>query len=1679
MTCNSNNGNAVCNATGGTGTFTFVWSNSSTNDSIFNLAPGTYTVTVTDINNCTATQSVTINSTLLPVITVSNIINVNCKGGDNGLITVTVAGGVPPYVYSWSNGNTTAEIDTLTAGLYILTVTDFSGCSVIDSIVITEPDLLQLSLNSYPVSCLAIDGAIKCNVLGGTAPYTYLWSNSATTDSIFGLNVGTYTVTVIDIKGCVATLSGQVVKAPDPQISLNNLVGIGCSGLPVGSIDIAVSGGTIFTYLWSNGASTQDINTLLPNTYTVTVTNEFGCTSVDSFIVTGFFPIVLSTSITNETCGAGNGTATVTAAGGNGVYTYLWSNGQTTSTTTGLVANTYTVLVSDTGVCSNSKSVTIINLANPVVTNDSIIKTLCSSSIDGAIYISVSGNGPFTYLWTGGSTLQDLINVASGSYTVTVTDTNSCVTTANFTIAPTLPLNLNMNAVSASCGVANGYAFVQVSLGTAPYTYLWTGGATTDTISNLVAATYSVTVTDKNGCSDTASVVVNASNQILYNVDSVVNVNCNGDSTGAIYVNVVNASVFSYQWSNGATTSNLLNVPAGIYTLSITGPNGCFADTTLTISQPLPIISNITSTPAGCTLAYGTATVNPTGGNGAYTYLWSSGSTLNTAVNLLSGYVSVTISDVKGCTLTDSVYVGISSQITVTSDSLNNPKCAGGNDGAIYISVNNGILPYTFIWSNGVTSEDNLNIPGGAYTVIVTDSVGCADTVSYNLFEPNALSLGFSSTPPSCIANNGSITVSVSGGTPLYTYLWSNGATDDSIFNLSPSWYTVTVTDANGCTIQDSLLLSIPGAPVLSIDSVTNVICGGAGNGAIYITTTGGTSPFNYLWSNGATDEDLLSVAGGTYTVNVTDANGCSFSLSATISENTVLQAQVFTQNAGCNSNNGFAYVVTSGGTPPYTINWLFNGSSQDTIASLFPGSYDVVVTDSNGCTTSATGIVNNSNAASIIPDSIVGVSCFGLNDGAIYISTIGGVAPFNYLWNNGNTNEDITGLAQGIYTVTVTDILGCITIFSDTVTQPDSLQFVFTVDSASCNIANGSASLVVSGGTSPYTYNWSNGSQTQSINGVLAGIYTVTVTDAHGCSLSSNVIVPNYSSPYISSSSVTGLTCFGSGDGFIDITISGGSPPFSFLWNDGNTNEDRSTLSAGTYTVTVTDIHNCTALQVFVVSEPSDIVFSIQVQDANCNTNDGSATVTGLFGGVGPYTFLWSNSVTISTISNVFAGTYTITVTDAKGCTKTGIASIGNISGPVITIDSISNILCFGGSNGYISVSVSGGNPGYTFLWSNGGTTNTISNLTAGTYNLAVTDIIGCKDFYSVNFLEPAEINLNPVLAINNPPLFNISCNGAGDGSIVLSVTGGAFPYSYSWTNGASTSAIYNLSATLYQVQVTDANGCIKKDTFLLTEPPPLMSIGGSDIEICGEDSVHLNATAPTYGYGFWSVLNGTGVFDDDKSPQAFVSGLSFGVNTFMWIVADSSSCKDTSLVIVNMLEQIDAIAGSDREICDNQVVLSATAPQFGFGLWSTFNSNGIIQDTTQALTNAFLLNVGSNVFQWTVYNGGCKDSDFVNIIRLDSLDCLTPIDLPTGFSPNGDGTNDNYVVKGILDYPDNILIVYNRWGNIVYQKTSYANEWKGTNNNGENLPEGTYYVTIKIKGYTKYANSFIDLRR
>jgi PKD repeat protein len=606
---------------------------------------------------------------------------------------------------------------------------------------------------------------------------------------------------------------------------------------------------------------------------------------------------------------------------------------------------------------------------------------------------------------------------------------------------------------------------------------------------------------------------------------------------------------------------------------------------------------------------------------------------------------------------------------------VTNISCNGGNNGAINLTPSGGLGPYTFVWNpSGQTTEDRNSLTAATYSVTITDAHGCTFQTSFPVTQPTALTATQSHTNVTCNAScNGTASVVASGGTAGYTYAWTpSGGTGSSASSLCAGTYTCTITDANGCLITKTFIITQPSA-LTATQSQTNVTCNGSCNGTATVVPSGGTPGYTYSWApSGGTAATASSLCPSNYTCTITDANGCSITKTFTITQPSAITVTPTSQtNLSCNGgSNGTASVTASGGTGSLSYNWTPGnptGDGTNSVTGLTAGTWTCTVTDANGCTNNtATFNITQPTAITSSVSSQTNISCNGGGNGSATVSASGGTPSYTYSWApSGGNAATASGLTAGTYTCTITDSNGCIKTQTVTITQPSVLSASSSSTPESCSNGNGTATATPSGGTPAYTYSWApTGGTAATASSLTAGNYTCTVTDANGCTTTTSVTVSSSAALSATITSSTNISCNGGSDGSATAAPVGGTAPFAFSWTpSGGTAATASGLSNGTYTCTITDSGGCTGSATVTITQPSVLSVSMSEVDASCANNDGTATATPS-GGTSPYAYSWNPSAqTTQTATALSGATYTCTVTDNNGCTTAGNTTVNTLT--------------------------------------------------------------------------------------------------------------------------------------------------------------------------------------------------------------------------------------------------------------------------------------------------------------------------------------------------------------------------------------------------------------------------------
>jgi gliding motility-associated-like protein len=721
---------------------------------------------------------------------------------------------------------------------------------------------------------------------------------------------------------------------------------------------------------------------------------------------------------------------------------------------------------------------------------------------------------------------------------------------------------------------------------------------------------------------------------------------------GGVWTNVPNAQSLDLTIASPAPGQTFRLLAANSFA-NLGSANCRVVSNPVTLSKRPDLLLNASSSPIGCAgQSNGAAAVGILNGAAPFTIAWNTGDATAAIGSLPAGTYSVTVTDANGCTGQAAAIVQSPAELSVVSDAQD-VSCAGGADGAILTAVSGGTPSYTYTWSNGASVGTLNGLVGGLYELTVTDQNGCTEAIAVQISEAPPLSLALSADPVSCAGiADGAVSAVVSGGTLPYAYLWSNGGNSPGLFGLAAAVYGLTVTDGAGCTISGSRPVLSP-APLDLQAGQTPVRCHGGQDGAVSpVTVSGGTAPYSYTWSNGVSTAVNNGLAAGAYVLTVTDANGCLFVETFNIPQPAPLSAQFLTDSVTCSGgNNGTAEITATGGVLPYTYSWS-QGATGPQALNLVVGAYSVTLTDAAGCTLTGAVAIGQPPLLSLAL-SADSVSCAGAADGALSAVVSGGTPPYAYLWSNGGNSPGLSGLAAADYGLTVTDAAGCTILGSRPVLSPAPLGLQAGRTQVRCpGGQDGAVSPVtVSGGTAPYSYAWSNGVSTAVNDGLAAGAYVLSVTDAKDCLLAETFEITQ-PDELIGQFATDSVTCNGDGDGAARITtLTGGTAPYTYTWSNGATGSEIANVYADLYNLTITDAAACTYIFSIAVPEPERLNLATATNNVACRGIDDGLIEVQVGGGIQPYTYLWNTGSADPLLTNLPAGDYFLTVTDAKGC--------------------------------------------------------------------------------------------------------------------------------------------------------------------------------------------------------------------------------------------------------------------------------------------------------------------------------------------------------------------------------------------------------------------------------------------
>ncbi|WP_266204430.1 T9SS type B sorting domain-containing protein [Pontibacter kalidii] len=1710
-TCGAANGSIkISNTTGGVAPYTYSIDgvNFQSATTFEGLLAGTYTVTAKDAKGCFGTSQVVVEDIAGPSDFMLTATSSTC-GASNATITVSdVAGGTSTYTYSIDGKNfqSAATFANLAAGEYTVTVKDANGCTISKAIELNDiPGPSELLLTSTASTCGESNGKIEVSgVTGGTASYTFsIDGNTFQQGAVFaGVAAGEYTVTVKDANGCTLSKKIVVENTGGPTGFLASATSSTC-GAANGKLAVTEVTGGVGPYAYSiDGVNFQEglvFENLLAGEHTITVKDKNGCTFAKTFTVGDIAgPTAVAATALPASCQNNDGSIMVGAVtGGTSEYTYSIDgrNFQTSTTFSGLASGDYTVTVKDKNGCTFTTSIKV----NQNVPTDFASTTVASTCSDSNASITVGavtgGTAPYKYSLNGGSFQASTTfgNLAAGTYNITVRDDNGCTFSKEVKVEDIAgPSALALTGKASTCGSPNASITVNgVTGGTAPYTFSLNNSAFQGSTSfgSLPAGAYELTVKDANGCTFTQAITLeNIPGPSAFTASTSAS-SC-GRANGSVTVDAVTGGTAPYTYSadgeNFQEAATLAGLLAGEHTIIVKDQNGCVVEMKVVVEDVAgPSGLELASTAATCGDRNGSITVGKvTGGTAPYKYSMDGASFRNelTFEGVLAGEYTITVEDAKGCRFSASIRVD---NIGGPTDFVATAKATtcGASNGELNISnVSGGAGSYAYSidGANFQASATFVGLAAGSHTITVKDANGCTFTKAVevtNIAGPSAITAATKAA--SCADNDGSITVTrVTGGTSAYTYAidGKNFQSAASFTGLASGEYTITVKDANGCEFSDKVKVSKDG-PASFASSTAASTCG-AENGRISVVSVeGGAVPYTYSINGGSFQNSAVftSLLAGSHTITVKDANGCTYTQEVEVSNMegpSDLTASATTTTCG-NSNGQISISEVTGGTAPYTYSVDgVNFQASATITGLAAGEYQVTVKDANGCIVVKAVTITNQSGPEGFTVTGKAATCGGANGQATVSAVVGGKAPYTYSKDGTSFQPEptLTGLVAGTHTITVKDANGCTfskQIVIENIAGPANYDLATVA--TTCGAANGSITASnVTGGTAPYTYalNEGNFQAAATFADVAAGEHTIRVKDANGCILEKKVVVTDIAGPSEIVAATTPTACTAN-NGTITVSgVTGGKAPYTYSL-DGKAYQATATfgaLAAGEYDVFVKDANGCSATVIVTVGLKGPKEASLAAKDATCGEQNGSITVTAVKEGTKPlaYSIDGKSFQTSATFGNLAAGVYTITIKDAEGCVLEVTQQVSNSGAATFTATG-TNASC-GAANGRVIISnVSGGVNPYTY--SIDGTTfqnaPEFTGLAGGVYQVAVKDAAGCMNFEAVTIS-------------NTPPITDLKATVAAPtcdqptGQVTISeVIGGTAPYTYSLdgTNFTASATLADVAPGTYTLTVKDAAGCTYSIEVQVAE--------GVSSKL---DYVHHLACSG--GNTGEIALAATGA---DAQTQYSIDG----GKTFQKSPVFKSLAKGTYQLMTKFSEACIINVGTVevKEAEEMMVEVTALTKAVGFektGSAAVTKITGGVGPYTYSLdggsfsSDSVFTNLSAREYTVTVKDSrGCLQTEtFV-------IEGLGDIDIPNGFTPNGDGLNDTWVLKNLPNlYPDNQVTVYNRWGSEVFSSKGYKRPWDGTYK-GKRLPDGTYYCIIEFGDGTAPIKTSVTIMR
>jgi hypothetical protein len=1439
-----------------------------------------------------------------------------CNGQNDGVLTVVPSGGKTPYAYSLDGGPFTVYIGNpigvfanLSAGTHNIILKDALGCPSMRQIVqITEPTALV-------ATAMISNQSVIVTATGGTIPYQYSLDgmNYQISDVFQVTTPGNYTPRVRDSNGCVVMVPVTVLPPLNATVAITKEVDCNSGAI----LTVTATGGQLpYQYSIDGGATFQSNNIFVnvpARTYNIVVKDAVNTVSNGTpIVIYPPFPIGVNTAITPISC-TSNAIITVIATGGQGSYLFSLDGGinySSTNTFSNLLSGTYSIAVKDQKNCVSSFLNVTIEPFLPLSATASNTELICAQDKTTLTINANGGRSPYQYALDNNPYTASNVypNLSPGTYTIKVKDAIDCLYTFEYNIAQPMPIYPDI-LIQGQTITLNGQA------GTAPYQYSVDSAAyqAGNVFSNLSPGIHTIRIKDSKGCEsyDFSARIediqpLTSTAVITKKLDCISNAIITATATGG-------QSPYTYSVDGGATYQSgnvFTDLVEGTYNIIVKDAANTISNTNTIVINPAKKLNAYISIskPLDCN---GSAILTATVIGGTAPYLYSVDNEPYVSSNSFSknaGTYTVNVKDAVGCIYSSTLTVAPYSNLTMAPQIVNS-QCSGSSDGSIVILVNGGVAPYIYSVGSGYQSSNIFkNLAAGNYVAYVKDNLGCLLFTSVKINQPTAIAITANITNATCYGSaTGAITVTASGGTSPYSY-----AIDGSVYSANKTFTSLTggvhnvfVKDSRGCIVSYSATIAQPNALALGID-IKSLNNDGAIGGLIKLNASGGKAPYLYSVRNDtrgvqvSLNQNIRIFSGmteGSYTISVTDTNGCkttSSNVIVTITNPIVLNA--VKTPISCFKNASLV-VSASGGVAPYLYSYdggVTYTSSNPGKTNLTPGTFSILLKDAIGNEAQSHFTVKAYDPVKTTA-TVSYETADGYVDGIIKMSSINGVAPYTYKVKDSATGKVIfdnslsvgyVGLPEGTYSITAKDANGCESQSVDaTLVLPGPISIsISNVNPITCQNPGESLTLNASGGTAPYLYSFNAGVTYRTINSVAnlqsGSNYIFYAKDAIGNTSRITYKVKTYVSLTLDLTK-TDVNCNGSQDGTIVANVAGGTAPYTYsLGAVFTSSKIFSNLPAGSYNVTVKDATGCTTISSVTITQPTLLAISTSIVNAT-TTNGGKITVTASGGNL-PYTYSLQNnngSVMIpSQTSNVFTdltpGSYSVKVTDSRECIilQSGI----NISSPSPLVATYTVIPASCNNPAIITVVVAGGTAPYTYSFDNGITytaSNNFATFTSGNYEIKVRD--------AQNNITTLVTVLSPLNTLSIVARIVTPVNCSQNGIIETVVSGGLAPYDYSLNGGPfQTNNTFNVPSGTHIISARDVNGCSVVVVVELKQPEPLVA------SLNVEDHTATITVASGSGPYYYAISPNLAVFTENSTFT------NLAVGNYSAIVQDKFGC-------------------------------------------------------------------------------------------------------------------------------------------------------------------------------------------